>query len=250
MRRPFQAPSAFTLIELLATMSIIAVLMSVLLPSLSAARKAAQATQCLANLHNLGGIMTSYLQDHNERFWPYYRGNYPQSGQSTYYCGTESPVNYQNGWLLAYTQGNDQVLQCPAMPWGSYVPQGSFDKPSSTYGYNANFLAGGYGYDPQQCKRIGQLPHPGQLFVFADAAIHWSVFGTPVLQNSMSLDPPVFYGRVNNWPTTQFRHMGKANALCADGHAQPYGLEGGTMVDPQYHLGSVGKTNAPHYEQP
>ncbi len=48
---------AFTLIEVLVVVSIIAVLIAVLLPSLSAARHQAKITKCAANLHMLGVAM-------------------------------------------------------------------------------------------------------------------------------------------------------------------------------------------------
>jgi prepilin-type N-terminal cleavage/methylation domain-containing protein/prepilin-type processing-associated H-X9-DG protein len=57
----------FTLIELLVVISIIALLVSVLLPSLNKAKKSAQAAVCLAHLHQWGLAWKQYTQDNDGR---------------------------------------------------------------------------------------------------------------------------------------------------------------------------------------
>jgi prepilin-type processing-associated H-X9-DG protein/prepilin-type N-terminal cleavage/methylation domain-containing protein len=63
-------PSAFTLVELLVVIGIIAVLISLLLPSLGAAREAARTTACLSNLRQLGISHANYLAAYNNYVMP------------------------------------------------------------------------------------------------------------------------------------------------------------------------------------
>src|SRR3954452_22458309 len=68
-------PRAFTLIELLVVIGIIAILVAILLPTLSAARKRAAATQCMSNLRQLLTASIAYQQE-NKGFWPPAHVNY------------------------------------------------------------------------------------------------------------------------------------------------------------------------------
>lgn len=56
---------AFTLIELLVVIAIIALLMAVVMPSLSAAKRLATGAVCLANENQLGKVWFLFSEDHN-----------------------------------------------------------------------------------------------------------------------------------------------------------------------------------------
>lgn len=63
--------SAFTLIELLAVIAILGLLMGILLPSLSSARKSAKASVCLATMKNIGNAFIFYLNENRDTFPPF-----------------------------------------------------------------------------------------------------------------------------------------------------------------------------------
>lgn len=64
MHRRTSARAGFTLIELLVVVAIIALLISILLPSLNRARQQARLTTCGAQLKDIGNSLASYLVDY------------------------------------------------------------------------------------------------------------------------------------------------------------------------------------------
>ncbi len=242
--------AAFTLIELLIVVAIMMLLLGTLLPSLAAAKELARCATCLTNLHALSVAMSLYRSENKGTFWPCYTNG-------SYFWGTSSiPVDTRRSPLLAYCDMGLRVLWCPSQPWGSYVPQGHVNEPTTTYGYNAWCLDPAFwgrtdaqGH-PLPIKREEELKSPSDLFVFADSGMFWAPAGVPIFQNSTSLDPVTLgtWG-ANQTPTTHFRHLGRANALTADGRAASFDLEGGNMLMPEHNLGFVGADNVPHYDQ-
>src|SRR3954470_17112492 len=73
----------FTLVELLVVIGIIAVLISILLPALSKARKSATKVKCAHNLRSVGQLFYTYAAS-NKNFIP---------------CGTSTKTPAASNWL-------------------------------------------------------------------------------------------------------------------------------------------------------
>ena len=89
-----------TLIELLVVVSIIALLVAILMPSLAKARELARAASCLANVHGIGRGLVLYQETNNGLVVPSY--NMPHWAT---YQGT--PGDVIDGWaaILERTAG-------------------------------------------------------------------------------------------------------------------------------------------------
>ncbi len=95
----------FTLIELLVVISIIALLVGLLLPSLAAARRAAKTTVCLSNQRQVGTGVLSFAADYKD-FLPENRTSIVGVGHTSwrFRIGDEGYLN------------NDDVWVCPLAP--------------------------------------------------------------------------------------------------------------------------------------
>jgi prepilin-type N-terminal cleavage/methylation domain-containing protein/prepilin-type processing-associated H-X9-DG protein len=118
----------FTLIELLVVVSVIAVLLAVLLPSLNLARITAKRVGCGSNLKQLSLAWTAYLDDYEGFFYQGARANFDYGGWRGNKEWWPRPLNNYVGFSDPnnITQNNAKVFCCPSDRGG--IPGASFEE--------------------------------------------------------------------------------------------------------------------------
>lgn len=109
---------AFTLIELLIVISIIALLIGILLPALSRARQAAQAVHCLSNQRQLALALFNYAGDNGVIPGAYWQGsiNLDWCGVNNYeyrYGKKEYNHPLETSVLYKYFNKLNKIMECP-----------------------------------------------------------------------------------------------------------------------------------------
>lgn len=177
---------AFTLIELLVVISIIALLLSILMPGLQKAKQHALRMLCRTNLHSYGIASNMYLMEYDDKFPDPWRNIYKEfqfSGESERYCRWHNPIyslagneEFQ-GPLWSYLEAEDINL-CPVFAklggkFGEQHLPGSCIGPpfDPQFGYSQNAYLGdsvGNEWLEGVVSKSSQVKSPARTFFFAE----------------------------------------------------------------------------------
>jgi prepilin-type processing-associated H-X9-DG protein/prepilin-type N-terminal cleavage/methylation domain-containing protein len=208
---------AFTLIELLLTIAIIAVLAALLLPMLTRSKQSASSARCASNLHQLGLAAQMYWHDNADNCFRYLIG--ATNGGQLYWFGWlgagaegQRPYDATQGALYAYLQGRGVEI-CPSLNYAM-----------ARFKLKANGAAFGYGYNMSLSAsppaKISKLPRVTETALLADAA-QVNDFQPPASRNNPMLEEFYYVDTNTNYPNGHFRHAQKANVVFCDGHVAP-----------------------------
>ncbi len=224
--------NGFTLVELLVVISIIALLLSVLLPALSAARSHARAVVCKNNIRQLVLANTGYALENNNYYVPAAQDIADSGGGLHRWHGLRTSVDSAfdplKGPLVKYL-ADGKVKQCPEKKvfYQSDKWADSFEKGCGGYGYNMAYIGSKYGHAGvdwnvgyKLTAKTTDIVRTAETLMFADCAflknnklIEYSFAEAPY---SLYNGKPMTYSMMQ--PSIHFRHRGKANIAWVDCH--------------------------------
>jgi prepilin-type N-terminal cleavage/methylation domain-containing protein len=151
---------AFTLVELLVSIGIIAVLISILFPSLARAQESSRRVNCLSNLRQVHQSFMLYAMDHHDQVPLGYRGGNTQWNSMMYSATAKKIVLFG----LLHTEGrmkSPRVFFCPT----EIDPRSMFNTPENPWppGPDGVSLAQVYaGYGARPATNLPDSPIAGQ----------------------------------------------------------------------------------------
>lgn len=224
----------FTLVELLVTIAVIAILASLLMPALNSARNKAQTIQCIGNLRNINTALISYA-DSSDGFVPGVTDDDNNPGGEGKKMGWSSLLLYEghirNGRELTCTGALSQDSYCIQFACSMNTEQArEFLESSGSVlwhmdygGYGMNyFVQGGRNLHPSRKYprvRLSGIRQPSRKLAVADTRgndIGGKPSGNCILAPATGSGGVAMGGTLYNW------HRNMANVMFFDGHAASF----------------------------
>ena len=223
MKLKFMRNKAFTLVELLVVIGIIALLITLGLPMISRANQQAKSVQCLSNLRQISAATMAYVQSNRGSFPIAYFDQTTGNRRISYCWDFTSTRDLSTGQLFVAPgliwagDSTARVQRCPVYDGKS----NSAGDPFTGYNYNTSYIGHGQYEDVVEPARIEQIRMPSRCALFGDGQYYGGAdkFMRSPLPGSGDQS---FTNRAAG--TQGFRHAGRSgtartNVIFADGHA-------------------------------
>ena len=157
MKTPGQRQSAFTFIELLVVIAIIAILASMLLPTLARGKREVHVTTCLNNLRQIGLSLQMFLTD--QQHYASSLGGHEIPDE--FACGTpleERLAEMRSRSLYSYIDPHSKTWECPEDKGLDFRTDGPYFGPTAHYAFGVSYRLNTAPWENTKYEVEGVLP--------------------------------------------------------------------------------------------